>query len=279
MFVVKDYILEKFVLEKFEEDIRSGYLQQNKSGNFNVILPNCVREIAPYAFAGIDCIDKVELSKNVEVIHEYAFEKCSNLSRLITNDRLRIIKKFAFYSCQISSVDLHACSQIGESAFARNPLKYIILPENTESFEKDIFCDDISCYRKFCCPTYSYSSLVLLNRDCNRDDCLKWFGEKFIVKTPNDVFYVSADEYIVNVFADILLFFPEAYTLEMMNEKINSIEEITEILYMLGDRYSRNICFKKRIQNIFEFIKSGESFFGLNHNYTTNIRQFIEKNI
>jgi hypothetical protein len=62
----------------------SSPFQNSKNVYFNgvkvegtLIIPDTVTAIGPYAFAGLQTVDKIILPKGLTEIHETAFENCS----------------------------------------------------------------------------------------------------------------------------------------------------------------------------------------------------------
>lgn len=83
-----------------------------------VILPEGVKGIANYAFAGNQNITKVKLPKGLQYIGEGAFFGCSGLLEIEMTEGIQVIEKCAFEKCiSLKTVDTDAL-QVGESAFA-----------------------------------------------------------------------------------------------------------------------------------------------------------------
>lgn len=109
------------------------------SGLKNVVIPESVKEIYPYAFAATMYLESIELP-GVEYIHDYAFMGSQALKEVklgadtveyigaqafyitpideINLENVKLINAGAFYQCtELSSVNLESLEQLGGSAF------------------------------------------------------------------------------------------------------------------------------------------------------------------
>ncbi len=86
-----------------------------------VIIPEGVESIGPYAFAGLTALERVVLPKSLETIEYGAFFGCTSLTKVEGLENVKLINKYAFQNCDIrndiSFKNIHA---IGDYAFAGN---------------------------------------------------------------------------------------------------------------------------------------------------------------
>lgn len=85
----------------------------------NLIIPEEVEEIKPFAFYGCTSVDSVTIGKDVKSIGKSAFCYNSNIRSVIFNDALQSIADYAFYNCNaIRTLILpNSLSTIGQQAF------------------------------------------------------------------------------------------------------------------------------------------------------------------
>lgn len=104
-----------------------------------VIIPDSLKAIYPYAFAAVSYIEKIDL-KNVEYIYDYAFLGCEAITDVklgadvveyigtqafyatpiknINLENVKLINAAAFYNCtELSAVNLDSLEQLGAGAF------------------------------------------------------------------------------------------------------------------------------------------------------------------
>ena len=162
----------------------------------NLVIPEGVSIIEPYAFLGCEQIKTVEFGPDVEEIGLYAFQNCVNLEKMICSSAVSIIKAGAFKDCaslkeadfsectistigyesfsgctSLSSVKLHeTLSEIGVRAFEGTAIKTIELGKNVNSIGKDAFLNN-KVFEGFSIveKNKEYSSVdgVLYNKDGN----------------------------------------------------------------------------------------------------------------
>ncbi len=91
------------------------YDKENKSTLYKVlnppekfVVPDTVKTIAQYAFAGCDELKEVTISENVESLGNYAFQYCENLEKVnIETEHLTAIGMYVFRECKsLTSIDL-----------------------------------------------------------------------------------------------------------------------------------------------------------------------------
>ncbi|MCR5032699.1 MAG: leucine-rich repeat domain-containing protein [Lachnospiraceae bacterium] len=101
--------------------VGDGYLLSYGGGYSGIHIPEGVKHIGPYAFAGHKGITNVTLPESLLTIEEGAFSNCTNLSSLSGGSNLIAIKDRAFYNCPISVYTIPATTQtIGLGAFAND---------------------------------------------------------------------------------------------------------------------------------------------------------------
>lgn len=84
-----------------------------------VILPDSVEVIAPYAFADMTELTNVELSQNLKKLNDHAFKGCTALESLVLPESLSEIAAYTFEGCtNLKTMDLpETITKIGEYAF------------------------------------------------------------------------------------------------------------------------------------------------------------------
>ena len=136
----------------------------------NLVIPEGVSIIEPYAFLGCEQIKSVEFGPDVEEIGLYAFQNCVNLEKMICSSAVSIIKAGAFKGCSslkeadfsdctistigyesfsgctsLTSVKLHeTLSEIGERSFEGTAIKTIEFGKNVNSIGKDAFLNNMA---------------------------------------------------------------------------------------------------------------------------------------
>ena len=134
----------------------------------NLIIPEGVSIIEPYAFLGCEQIKTVEFGPDVEEIGLYAFQNCVNLETMVCSSAVSIINAGAFKGCSslkeadfsectistigyesfagcssLTSVKLHeTLSDIGVRAFEGTAVKTIELGKNVNSIGKEVFLNN-----------------------------------------------------------------------------------------------------------------------------------------
>ncbi len=146
-----------------------GRICYGYKGNItNLVIPEGVSIIEPYAFLGCEQIKTVEFGPDVEEIGLYAFQNCVNLEKMICSSAVSIIRAGAFKGCSalkeadfsectistignesfsgctsLTSVKLHeTLSEIGEKSFEGTAIKTIEFGKNVNSIGKDAFLNN-----------------------------------------------------------------------------------------------------------------------------------------
>lgn len=109
----------------------------------DLVIPDSIETIMPYAFYMRNSFDTVKLGKNLKSIGEYAFSKC-DINKLVIPTNVTTIGERAFADCFITTVKFNKkIKSIGESAFESNDLKKVRL-YNYPKIEKDAFDKDVA---------------------------------------------------------------------------------------------------------------------------------------
>ncbi|MBR3987760.1 MAG: leucine-rich repeat protein [Clostridia bacterium] len=119
-----------------------SYAFEEKNTIAEVILPSTVKEIYPGAFFGCKYLTKVNIPKNVQVLHEGVFEKCDSLRNIKFSNNLKEIGFYAFSGCNsITKVEIpEGTESLLEHAFGdcRN-LREIKIPDTLKVFSGTAF--------------------------------------------------------------------------------------------------------------------------------------------
>ena len=86
----------------------------------DLVIPEGVKGIRHYAFAGCTSLTSIEIPDSVTIIEEYAFNGCSSLTSINIPDRVNSIGNYAFYGC--------------------NSLLSIEIPDSVTSIGKYVLC-------------------------------------------------------------------------------------------------------------------------------------------
>ena len=116
----------------------------SKKGEFK--MPDTVKSVGAYAFAYNENITKIELSPELAVIEEEAFESCTSLAEVKFGNKLETIDNGAFCDCEsLAKVELpESVKIIGSYAFINClSLEEINIPANVSELAFDTFsyCD------------------------------------------------------------------------------------------------------------------------------------------
>lgn len=112
-------------------------------------IPEGVKEIGAYAFAGCNNLSELKIASTVQVVGDHAFEYCSYLSTLVFPEGLLSIGKSAFSGCDgIERFSIPSTVQtIGSAAFdGCYYLKSIEIPSGVEDISENLFrsCSSLS---------------------------------------------------------------------------------------------------------------------------------------
>ncbi len=86
-----------------------------------VVIPEGVETIGPYAFAGLTALEKVTLPSTLKYIEYGAFYGCTKLKTVAGLENVELINKYAFQNCNITNnISLSKIHAVGDYAFAGN---------------------------------------------------------------------------------------------------------------------------------------------------------------
>lgn len=66
-----------------------------------LFLPETIKEIGAYAFAGCTALSLVHLPEQLAVLPDHAFSGCTSLEKIALPETLNIIEAYAFYDCRV----------------------------------------------------------------------------------------------------------------------------------------------------------------------------------
>lgn len=105
-------------------------------------IPQGVCEIGPFAFAGCDKLEHIEIPSSVTRIGEHAFQYCRDLQELNIPNSVTYIGESAFISCDsLLGVDIpNSVRYIGRDAFSDcNSLMEVTIPDSVTRIEEGTF--------------------------------------------------------------------------------------------------------------------------------------------
>ncbi len=109
-----------------------------------VIIPEGVEKIGPYAFANLTALTKVTLPSTLVQIDQGAFYGCSELKTVVGIENVKFINQSAFQGCALSgTISLDSAVALADYAFAGNEkLQGVVLSESTTSVGAYAFAGD-----------------------------------------------------------------------------------------------------------------------------------------
>ena len=85
-------------------------------------------------------LKEVCLPENIEVVSGWAFFECKKLSSVTWNHKCDVIPDFCFLGCSnLTQFDFSDIKKIGQYAFEKSGLQKVFLPENIKIIEKGTF--------------------------------------------------------------------------------------------------------------------------------------------
>ena len=112
-----------------------------------IVIPEGVKTIGQFAFAGLTKLEKVTLPSTLVTIGKGAFEGCTSLTLVAGLENVKFINANAFYNCDLTdSYSLNSIIAISNSSFENNKnLTEIILPESAQSLGSKTFkgCENL----------------------------------------------------------------------------------------------------------------------------------------
>jgi len=118
--------------------VGDGILLAYRGSSSSVTIPDGVKYIGPYVFAGHTGLTSVIFPSGLKSIGESAFSGCSNLTDISLNDQLLKISDRAFSGCPLKNPEIPASvKQIGLGAFNLSGTS-LSKSENTITFRGDV---------------------------------------------------------------------------------------------------------------------------------------------
>ena len=94
----------------------------------NLVIPDTVTEIKPYAFSGYTSLESVTVSEGVKSIGERAFSWCTKLTDLTIGNGVKSIGEGAFYECtnlaELTVPSTVPFESVGVNAFEKTQLVF-----------------------------------------------------------------------------------------------------------------------------------------------------------
>ena len=142
-----DYVLKGEGDEISDEDptaTKQWYLGENTIEV--VVIPEGVKTIGPYAFAGLTALTKVVLPSTLERIDFGAFYGCTALTEVVGIENVKFINQSAFEGCSLSgNIQLTNAVAIANRAFAANTkLAGVVLGTDVQSVGAQAFAMNTS---------------------------------------------------------------------------------------------------------------------------------------
>ena len=98
-----------------------------------------VVEIVPWAFESTSIVD-IKIGANIRKIGDEAFYSCEELSSVTWNHKCDVIPDFCFLGCSnLTQFDFSDIKKIGQYAFEKSGLQKVFLPENIKIIEIGTF--------------------------------------------------------------------------------------------------------------------------------------------
>ena len=113
-----------------------------------IVIPEGVKSIGNYAFAGLTKLEKITLPKSLVNIGRGAFEGCTSLTLVAGLENVKFINAKAFYNCDLTdSYSLNSVVAISDNAFENNKnLTKVYLPASAQSIGSKTFkgCESLN---------------------------------------------------------------------------------------------------------------------------------------
>ena len=111
-----------------------------------VIIPEGVEKIGPYAFANLTKLRSVTLPSTLTTIAQGVFYGCTSLTEIKGIENVKFINQYAFAGCNLSgNLSLNSAAAIADFAFAYNKnLGSVTLPASTQSVGAYAFAGNTS---------------------------------------------------------------------------------------------------------------------------------------
>jgi len=132
------------ISEEDPEATKMWYIGDNSIKE--VIIPEGIERIGPYAFAGLTALKEITIPSTLETIDYGAFYGCTSLEKINGIENVKFINQAAFYGCAIKGkLDLKNVVAISDSAFAYNAkIESVVLPTTIQSVGANAFAYNTS---------------------------------------------------------------------------------------------------------------------------------------
>jgi len=141
-FILSNNMHEKLIIDSGVKVIKERTFDTCVSLK-EVVMPDTIVEIEPYAFVQCSSLKNVEFSNNLVKIGEGAFERCTTLDEVKLPSSVEQIDERTFFACSsLKNVDMSDCkvTKLKESTFENcNTLLNILFPECLVSIENRVF--------------------------------------------------------------------------------------------------------------------------------------------
>ena len=111
----------------------------------NTVIASSVKSIGKYAFESMDGITEIKLPDTLELVEDYAYLNCKNVTLLILSDSITTIGEGAFMGLEkIESINIpNSVTSIGDLAFANCDLWKISVDPSNPVYDSRENCDAI----------------------------------------------------------------------------------------------------------------------------------------
>ncbi len=198
-YIPKDLAAGDVINEEEPDATKIAYIGNNFIKE--VIIPEGVETIGPYAFAGLTALERVVLPSTLEAIEYGAFFGCTSLTRVEGLEHVKLINKYAFQNCDISNdLKLNNIHAVGDYAFAGNThLSSIAFSKTLSSIGERAFAGDssLTSFDVSMCGNVKYGPFVF--SDCTAIKSIT-INSSVI---PNGAFYQCTNLATLNIGRDV----------------------------------------------------------------------------
>lgn len=134
-------------LMRYGKDDKKLYIDGNEIAG-DLVIPDGVSAIKPYAFAYLGGITGVTTPKSVTSIGDHAFAHCGNIESVTISEGVTAIGLSVFTYCQslVSVTIPNSVTSIGISAFSYSKLTSVVIPDGVTVLSRYMFshCDNLT---------------------------------------------------------------------------------------------------------------------------------------